>query len=229
MTDDVDMGQVIDHDVNLELLTAPFPNAAIKQRTVGGGRSLSYVEGHTVIHRLNAATNWSWDLRILDITSMQIGNQTVLRAHVRLTIPGLGSREHIGVQSIADRAGEDLVKGAVTDAIKKAATLFGVGLELYGPDYGSGEIDAKPVRAESASSQPGGGDRQSLGILKAGRARGLTDEEVLDVAQAYVGRIDLNTMPRDTATKLWSFITRCENDEILEAVAAGARERIPTK
>ena len=26
-------------------------------------------------------------------------------------------------------------KGAVSDALKKAATLFGVGLELYGPDY----------------------------------------------------------------------------------------------
>lgn len=225
MTDEIEMGEVIDHDVNLELLTAPFPSAAIKQRTVGGGRSLSYVEGHTVIHRLNSATNFTWDLRILDITSMLIGNQTVLRAHVRITIPGLGSREHIGVQSIADRAGEDLVKGAVTDAIKKAATLFGVGLELYGPDYGSGELDSKPVKADAG----GGGDRQSLGILKAGRERGLNDEEVLDVAHAYVGRIDLHSMDRDTATKLWAFLSRGSNEEIVEAASAGARERSASK
>jgi len=47
----------------------------------------------------------------------------------------------MGVQMVSERGGEDLVKGAITDAMKKAATLFGVGLELYGPDYGDNAQD----------------------------------------------------------------------------------------
>lgn len=221
----MDMGEVISgSDVDLGTLTAPFPRTAIKQRTVGGGRSLSYVEGHTVIHRLNAATNNCWDMQIMAIDSMAIGNQLVLRAHVRLSIPGLGSREHIGVQSIADRAGEDLVKGAVTDALKKCATLFGVGLELYGPDYGSGEIEVAPEKPKAqAPAKPEGSQVDHL--LKAGKDRGLTKDQVLSVAQSVVGTAALEQMPREQAVKLWAFICKAENEEIQEAVSAGEFER----
>jgi hypothetical protein len=122
-----------------EKLMEPFPPQAIKTRQGGGSKRLSYVEGHTVIHRLIAATGNQFDLRVLSVD--QKGD--LMTALVELTIPGLGSRQHMGVQKIAPNAGEDLVKGAITDAMKKAATLFGVGLELYGPDYGSDE-DAAP-------------------------------------------------------------------------------------
>ena len=121
-------------------LGKPFPREAIKTRQGGGGRSFQYVEGHTVIHQLIDATNNTWSLEVREITSLQLGSKTLLQARVALTIPGLGTREHIGVQAIDERGGEDLVKGVVTDALKKAATLFGVGLELYGPDYGAGEV-----------------------------------------------------------------------------------------
>lgn len=128
-------------------LGVPFPGNAIKTRQGQAGRSFRYVEGHTVIHRLNEATGNNWSLEIKEITSVQIGSESRLQARVALTIPGLGTREHIGVQSVNDRGGEDLVKGVVTDALKKAATLFGVGLELYGPDYEAGEI-AQPAHRQ---------------------------------------------------------------------------------
>lgn len=128
-------------------LGTPFPKTAIKTRRGGGGKDLSYVEGHTVIHRLNEATGNTWDLDVREITTLQLGNRIVLQARVALTIPGLGTREHIGVQEVNERGGEDLVKGVVTDALKKAATLFGVGLELYGPDYEAGEI-AQPAQRQ---------------------------------------------------------------------------------
>lgn len=126
--------------VDLAKLTAPFPREAIKQRAAGGGRMLDYVEGHVVIHRLNDATNNCWDMTVRDITSKQVGDGTLMIAHVALTLPGLGTREGLGVQMVHNRGGEDLVKGCVTDGLKKAATLFGVGLELYGPDYENGEM-----------------------------------------------------------------------------------------
>jgi hypothetical protein len=133
--------------VDLDRLTAEFPRHAIKQRAaVRGGPALDYVEGHTVIHRLIEATGNCWDFEVRDISTRQIGDpdkgMTLVTARVALTIPGLGTREHIGVQSLSERGGEDLVKGAITDALKKAATLFGVGLHLYGPDYEAGEVEA---------------------------------------------------------------------------------------
>ena len=121
--------------VNLEILTRPFPREAIKTRKGGGGMLLSYVEGHTVIHRLNEATGNNWSLSILDISERGIAGKALVTVRVALTLPGMGSREALGVQLVSDNGGEDLVKGAVTDALKKAATMFGVGLELYGPHY----------------------------------------------------------------------------------------------
>ncbi len=122
-------------------LMQPFPPEAIKTRQGGGNSRLSYVEGHTVIHRLIDATANHFDLRVLNIE--QKGD--LLTALVELTIPGLGSRQHMGVQKVSERGGEDLVKGAITDAMKKAATLFGVGLELYGPDYGADDTSTTPA------------------------------------------------------------------------------------
>lgn len=222
----IDMGEIIDDSVDLDLLTAPFPPAAIKQRVVGGGRSLSYVEGHTVIHRLNAATGNSWSMEVLDITDMQIGQMSVLRAHVRLTIPGLGSREHVGVQSIADRAGEDLVKGAITDALKKASTLFGVGLELYGPDYGSGELDHAPAAKAAPAAAPAKAKPDQLSvILDAGKMKGLNERAVRDIAIALTSSEDIGGLHRDKAMELWTFITKESADRLEGARVAGESER----
>lgn len=139
--------------VNLEALTRPFPKSAIRQRKGGGGVTLDYLEGHTVIRRLNEATGNNWSLSVLDISERTMGGQTLIMARVALTIPGHGSREALGVQMVNERGGEDLLKGAITDALKKAATLFGVGLELYGPDYEAGEAQ-QPQRPPQATQRP---------------------------------------------------------------------------
>lgn len=148
-------------------LGEPFPATAHKTRSTSG-KSLTYVEGHVVIHRLIDATQNQWDFRVISIDSREVqgrdkqGNprtDLLMMATVELTIPGLGSRQHIGVQMVSPGSGEDLVKGAITDALKKAATLFGVGLELYGPDYEAGEVDDRryqqtqqvPPRARTTS------------------------------------------------------------------------------
>lgn len=120
----------------LEALSEPFPPEAIKQRTIPGGGRVDYVEGHSVINKINAVTNGVWDFRIVALE----WRDTMLLATVEMTIPGLGTRQHIGVQEA--KGGGDIVKGAVTDALKKTATLFGVGLHLYGPDYCE---EAKPA------------------------------------------------------------------------------------
>jgi hypothetical protein len=164
--------------IDLEKLTAPFPRAAVKQRVVGGGKSLDYIEGHTCIHRLNDATGNHWNFTIDKIERTQIDdNNALLMAYVTLDLPGLGTRSHIGVQAVHARGGEDLVKGAVTDALKKAATLFGVGLELYGPDYASG--DHRPANAPARRGNgPVSTDRQPPNARPARPAVGATQESV---------------------------------------------------
>lgn len=112
-------------------LQEEFPRDAIKRREGAKKRWFDYVEGYTVIRRLIKATDNQFDVRVINLD--RVGD--LVTATVELTIPGLGSRQHIGVQMFKAGSGEDLIKGAVTDGIKKAATLFGVALELYGEDY----------------------------------------------------------------------------------------------
>lgn len=125
----------------LAALGKPFPHGAIKQRPGGRGKGFTYVAGYTIIHRLNDATSgkWDWEIKSFDFRPLPPTatgkEQSLVVVTGTLTIPGLGSRSGVGVQVVVDGAGEDLVKGASTDALKKAATLFGVALELYGEDY----------------------------------------------------------------------------------------------
>jgi hypothetical protein len=151
---DTETGEVL-ADVDLERLTEPFPQAALRSRPGARGMNLTYVDGTTVIHRLIEATHNSYSFSVDKYWSQ---DNTRL-ALVTLTIPGLGSRSHIGVQAEDNKSGEDaLAKGAITDGLKKAATLFGVGLELYGPDLNSLPADGPsaspaPTRAANAPSQ----------------------------------------------------------------------------
>lgn len=117
--------------VDLNRLTMKFDRSAIKQREGGGGKKLDYIETHTCIHRLNDATDNQWDFEIVDLRK----EDNLYICLGKLTIPELGTRMGIGVQAVINSKQEDLVKGAASDALKKAATLFGVALELYGPDY----------------------------------------------------------------------------------------------
>jgi len=144
-----DDGETIDApkswvEETLDALGKPFPRSAIKQRAGGGGMMLDYVDGATVIRRLNQAAK-QWDFQIL--REWQEGD--LIKAHGKLTIPGIGSREHIGVQVHSNRPGsEDMnTKGAVTDCLKKCSVLFGVGLELYGPDLEALAAQSLPTQA----------------------------------------------------------------------------------
>jgi hypothetical protein len=119
-------------------LREKFSKSAVKQRSGGGGKELDYLEGHTVIDRLITATNNLWSFSILQSDVREWGTtskgeqQYLVRDLVRLFIDGLGYRDAWGVQIVTQKSGEDMWKGAQTDGLKKAASLFGVGLELYG-------------------------------------------------------------------------------------------------
>lgn len=125
-------------DKILELLRRPFRPEVIQTRKIGG-RQVAYIPVDAVIERLNKATN-TWDFRIVErsreVMSLNRWNQETRQSEPKevvvsvvigeLTIPELGIRQAIGVQALDDGSGEDLLKGAASDSLKKCATLFGL-------------------------------------------------------------------------------------------------------
>ncbi len=121
-----------------ELLGKPFKPEVIRSRRIAG-RDVNYVPVGAVIERLNRACN-RWSFRIVEheTITMRLNrwNDELKRSEPRdvsvftaigeLEIPELGTRQAIGVQAIDDGGGEDILKGASSDALKKAAQLFGL-------------------------------------------------------------------------------------------------------
>jgi len=115
-----------------EVLRRPFPPELIKARPGHNGKSLSYVETWAVIERLNEGLDaWSFDVVEHQIFAEEI---VVLG---RLTADGVVKTAFGGTSITRDRNGKEVsiaddLKAAASDALKKAASLLGVALELYG-------------------------------------------------------------------------------------------------
>lgn len=164
------------------ILRREFPKEAIKRRAGAGTRWFDYIEGHTIILRLIEATDNQFDVRVM---SLNIGDPLVT-ATVELTIPGLGSRQHIGVQVFKRGSGEDLLKGAITDGLKKCATLFGVALDLYGEDYESAREPAEPPNQATksvATTGPSTEAAEELGQRRRDEVRALADNYGWELAR----------------------------------------------
>lgn len=207
-------------------LTAPFPADAIKTRPGGGGVQLRYIQAFSVIHRLNDACA-SWDFAVL----REWTDGALHKAHVRLTIPEMGSREHIGVQVLNGRPGSEDVdaKGAVSDGLKKAAASFGVGLELSGPDYAEGEIaDAprtQPQRQPNATPNPNTTQQPSQG------PRGdITEKQMAYASTLAKGRgmddIAFSQLVWEDYGKHLSGLDRHEASALIEGLKAPTAERV---
>lgn len=137
-----------------EIIVNPIPDQLIKQRPGGGGKSLSYLSGSTIVDILNQSFDylWDWETEKEWIQESQPkynpkfdkeptpqgpvahvkGKLTVHLSQgdgtfLKISKTGYGSKAVLGAQ--ADQ--ESVFKAAGTDAIKKAASLFGIGLELY--------------------------------------------------------------------------------------------------
>ena len=123
----------MDSELNTAL-SAPFPKEVEKQLDKGGA-TLTYIPVSEVIVRLNevfGVLGWSYTLVKC---ARDVLDPDFLVAHVSMTV-GDVTRDGVGGQKIKrTRAGDildlgDEYKGAVSDALKKAAQSFGVGLYL---------------------------------------------------------------------------------------------------
>lgn len=148
----------------IEMCKEKLPAHLISQREQRGIK-LDYVEGHSMITRMNQVFGYgSWDMQIIELVPLteeknQNGNIIIgYRCRVKVTIKDesgkeLISREDTGFGSgIAKRlfdAHEGAGKEAVTDAFKRAVRTFGdsFGLALYdkekkGVDFSDTEQEA---------------------------------------------------------------------------------------
>lgn len=138
-------------------LSEPFPQE-MERRLNKGGANLVYIPISEVINRLNkvlGVENWSFNVK----TWQQVGTSIVAHVIVHAKINDtMVSRDGVGGQKIKmTKQGEpvdigDEVKGAVSDALKKAVQTLGVGLYLARSEEAI-EIE-QVIEAEVVANQP---------------------------------------------------------------------------
>jgi len=209
--------------MNRELLEKPFDPDQIKQREGNFGKTLDYVEGHSIIQRLNDAFDANWSFAILKHEITKETDEVIVLGE--LSANGI-VKTQFGSSRItrARESGEmislsDDLKAAATDALKKAATLLGVGLHLYSSDGRPSKrqptTEVKHSAGSNANSNPvrnnsrhGGNDdngrisaKQHKYILDLIKDLGWTKSELNQKClQAY--RVGLDYLNRSDASSL---------------------------
>jgi hypothetical protein len=190
-----------------DVLTRPFAPEQVRTRPGQGGKSLSYVETHAVIARLNEASEYEW--------SFEIARHEVLADEVivlgKLTIDGVTKMAFGGSTVTRDNSGKEVsladdLKAATSDAIKKTATLFGIGLELYG---GAPARQAPQTEEERRGPQVDDRltSRQLAALQSACRRKGLSGNHLTALVGERYGKNNPQMLTRSEASNLISALT----------------------
>lgn len=128
----------------IEMIQAPIPEKLIKTRK-NGNIELSYLSGSTIIDMLNKIFNYMWDWKVDKVWTEKnlkfeekyehvahvLGTLTVYVSDGEKLVPiqKMASGSKVVVGGISQQ--DSIYKAAGTDALKKAASLFGIGLSLW--------------------------------------------------------------------------------------------------
>ena len=209
-----------------EVLEAPFPEGLVKTRPGTFGSQLSYLEGHTIVARLNEAFDGNWSFEIM---SHQILDEEVLvcgkfRAEAAGVIKMAFGSSHITRDNRTGNAvalGDDL-KAASTDALKKAATLLGVGLYLYGGGNGAASQDEeRPFDEELRSTRPRSGNGERQPAVGSGNANGrITNRQISAVfsiaRQKGMTNEEVRSLCRETYSRNIDYLSKQEASNLIE-------------
>jgi len=163
--------------MNREILEKSFGPEQIKQREGNFGKMLDYIEGHAVIQRLNDAFDADWSFTIIKHEILKETDEVIVIGELKagsVVKTQFGSsritraRESGDIISLADD-----YKAAATDAVKKAATLFGVGLHLYNNDQPQRGHRSSDLRHDTPARNKGGngnGNNRTYGEDRNGKS-----------------------------------------------------------
>ena len=195
--------------MNRQLLEQPFTTDQIKQREGGSGRAIDYIEGHSVIQRLNDAFESAWSFEII---SHEIHQEEVVVIG-KLTAGTLAKSQFGSSRFTRNRDTKEIVsladdlKAAATDALKKCATLFGVGLHMYAAKKGNGDNSADQGHESDGKSGSNGNSNGRLSskqhsfLMKLANERKLTKKELNDRCVAEFGAV-VDYLSRNDAAKM---------------------------
>jgi hypothetical protein len=120
------------------------------------GKKLDYIEGHAVIQRLNDAFDGEWSFTMTKYEIMKETDEVIVIGQLNaggIVKSQFGSSRITRAKETGDIISlADDLKAAATDALKKAATLLGVGLHLYRNELPNGGH-------RNGYSRPNGGNR----------------------------------------------------------------------
>jgi len=124
--------------MNRELLEKEFGPEQIKQREGNFGKTLDYIEGHSVIQRLNDAFDADWSFVIIKHEIIKETDEVIVLGELgagTIKKTQFGSSRITRTRNTGDMLGlADDLKSAATDSLKKCATMLGIGLHLYNKD-----------------------------------------------------------------------------------------------
>ena len=143
-------------EAQVDFLMQRTPKREIKMRQGRGGLQFAYVEHGYVTERLNLVFGFNWDFEIVD--KQILDDEVIVEARLTVRTPGGQTivKTQFGGADIKRHASgpkngrplsiADDYKAAASDALKKCASLLGIGLDLYGRD--------RPADPESGTDQP---------------------------------------------------------------------------
>ena len=188
-----------------DVLTRPFPPEQLRTRRGTNGKQFSYVEAHTVVTRLNEATDYEWTFEV--VRHEILADEVIVLG--RLVIDGIAKMAFGGSSVTRDSSGKEMsiaddLKAATSDAIKKAASLFGCGLEMYGaapsasPRQRPAENRALPATEDRLTS------RQLAAIQAAQKRRGWSPAQLAAMSDERFRKSNVQLLTRAEASALLS-------------------------
>lgn len=192
-----------------EILERPFPPELIRHRPGRNGEDVVYIDAASVTTRLNQAFAGEWSFtierhEILDDEVVVLGRLTA----------GVVSKSAFGSSAItrarsggkAVSIGDDL-KAAATDALKKSATLLGVGLTLHSNAAEAPQATPRPAAPPATNGSSFLSSAQLRAIHAIRRRLGWSEGELADFAGRHAGNSDIERIDKRTAS---TFIERLQ-------------------
>jgi hypothetical protein len=172
-------------DAQISFLLQRTPRREIRYREGPGGRTLAYVEHAYVTEKLNQIFGFNWSLEIME--QHIVNNEAIVKVRlmVRTAAGGEIVKEAYGGQVHQPNTElANTIKGACSDGLKKAASLLGIGIDLYRHDDQSVDppasrpVSPRPQRVPTVAATAAPAKLDYSWFWKEARVLGYTPEQV---------------------------------------------------